>query len=111
MVFNRRLEGPLEGDVVVDGEVTSYAFLKVFRTVGDAVELALNERERPVVEEPKVRGSEVVWRVSLGRDVMLRWLLGGGCKQDMVVLEGREGEGEHEERDDGSGEEVKGVIE
>lgn len=65
--------------------------MKVLRTVGEAVALAEKERERPVVEEPKVRGSEVVWRVSLGREVMVRWSL-GDCRQDMVDV----GEEEHE---------------
>jgi hypothetical protein len=58
--------------------------LKVFRTVGDAVPAA-KERERPVVELPKVRGREVVWRVSLGLEVMDRWSPGGDERQDIVV--------------------------
>lgn len=32
-------------------------------TVGEAV---ASERDRPVVERPNVRGSDEVWRVSLG---------------------------------------------
>lgn len=87
----------LEGEVVVeDGDVTSYAFLKVLRTVGDAPAPAVKERERPVVELPKVRGRDVVWRVSFGREVIPRWSPGWE-RQDMVVEE-------HEE-DRASGEE------
>lgn len=37
--------------------------MKVLDTVGEAV---ASERDRPVEERPKVRGSEVVCRVSLG---------------------------------------------
>lgn len=78
----------------------------MFRTVGDAVAVAVKERDRPVVDRPKVRGSEVVWRVSLGREEMLLWSLLplGGCRQDMV-----DEEHEREGRDDSSEEE--GVIE
>lgn len=50
----------VEDDGVVgmaEGGHGSYAFLKVLLTVGEA---AASERERPVVERPKVLGSEVV---------------------------------------------------
>jgi hypothetical protein len=40
--------------------------LKVLRTVGEAVGM-LRERERAVVDLPKVMGRAVVWRDSLGR--------------------------------------------
>ena len=42
---------------MAEGGHGSYAFLKVLLTVGEA---AASERERPVVERPKVLGSEVV---------------------------------------------------
>lgn len=42
---------------MAEGGQGSYAFLKVLLTVGEA---AASERERPVVERPKVLGSEVV---------------------------------------------------
>lgn len=72
----------------------------------------MRDRERPVVEEPKVKGRDVVWRVSFGRDVMLRWLLlGGGCKQDMMdVQEGWEGSSDAED-EVGSIEEKHDVVE
>lgn len=47
-----------------------------------------------------MRGREVVWRVSFGREVMVRWSPGGEDRQDMV----EEAEG-HEEEDRTSGEE------
>jgi len=40
--------------------------LKVLRTVGEAVGM-LRERERAVVDLPKVMGRAAVWRDSLGR--------------------------------------------
>jgi hypothetical protein len=84
--------------------------LKVFWTVGDAVAVAVKERDRPVVDRPKVRGSDVVWRVSLGREEML-WSLrvplvvGGSCRQDMAD-ESKE-EGVIERADAWRGERVK----
>lgn len=50
--------------------------------VGEAAGAAAKENERPVVELPKVRGSAVVWRVSLGRDVMV--VVASGERHDMV---------------------------
>lgn len=57
----------LEGEAVAEeGTGTSYAFLKVLRTVGEAVAPPARESDRPVDELPKDRGSEDVWRVSFG---------------------------------------------
>lgn len=64
----------------------------MFRTVGDAVGPAAKDSERPVVELPKVRGREVVCRVSLGL-VMGRWSPGGDERQDIVVEHECEGAG------------------
>lgn len=54
------------------------------RTVGDAPAPAAKERERPVVEVPKVRGREVVCRVSFGREVIR---LSPGCERQDIVEE------------------------
>lgn len=54
--------------------------MKVLRTVGEAP-AAVNGSERPVDEEPKVRGRAAVCRVSLGREAMVR----SPVTQDMVV--------------------------
>lgn len=55
----------------------------MFRTVGDAVGADTKGNDSPVVEVPKVRGSVVVWRVSLGLEVIV----------DMVEGRGRGSEG------------------
>ena len=65
----------------------------MLRTVGDAVGPAAKDSERPVVELPKVRGRDVVCRVSLGLEVMDRWSPGGDERQDIVVEHECEGGG------------------
>ena len=57
--------------------------MKVLRTVGEAAGAAAKENERPVVELPKVRGRAVVWRVSLGREVMV--VVASGERHDMAM--------------------------
>jgi hypothetical protein len=59
--FEKRLFEDLDGEAVAeDGYATSYAFLKVLRTVGDAVGPAASDSDNPVDELPKVIGSEEV---------------------------------------------------
>lgn len=57
----------------------------MLRTVGDVPVPAARDSDRPVDEWPKVRGREVVWRVSFGREAIV-------CsfeeRQDMVEHEG-----------------------
>lgn len=50
--------------------------------VGDEVGAAAKEKDRPVVEEPNVRGRAVVWRVSFGREVIV--VVASGDRHDMV---------------------------
>ena len=47
----------------------------MLRTVGDAAGPVASERDNPVEEVPKVMGSDVVWRVSLGLMVGRRLLV------------------------------------
>lgn len=51
-----------------EGRGTSKAFLKVLRTVGEAVGSVAQGRERAVFDFPQVLGTEAVWRVSFGRE-------------------------------------------
>lgn len=50
--------------------------------VGDEVDAAAKEKDRPVVEVPNVRGRAVVWRVSFGREVIV--VVASGDRHDMV---------------------------
>lgn len=53
LLLIRWLDAVFDGELVAEeGDVTSYAFLKVLRTVGDAPGPAANERDKPVVELP-----------------------------------------------------------
>lgn len=50
--------------------------------MGDDAGAAAKEKDRPVVEVPNVRGREVVWRVSFGREVIV--LEASGDRHDMM---------------------------
>lgn len=59
----------IEGDEGAEGKATLYAFLKVLRTVGDAVGSDTKGSESAVFDFPKVLGTQAVCSVSFGLDV------------------------------------------
>lgn len=64
--------------------------MKVLRTVGEAVAPPASESESPVDEVPKVRGNEVVCRVSFGRAGTVGGRSAGAFEDTLHVMLGCE---------------------